>query len=593
MLALGIGANVTIFSLTDLVTLRPLPYPQPERQVFVFAAYEASGAIYQPMSTPDLFDMRERSRSLDLAARSDSSFTLTGGDYPERIEGDRVSSNFFSVLGVEVALGRSFLREEEQGSAEVAVITDGLWRRAFGADPDILGQTIMLSSEPHTIIGVLPRGFWYINNLNEVYVPIEAPEGGQGRGDRYQEGVGRLRPGFTIRQANAELEEIAAGLAEEYPETNRGISAGAHPFADRVYPQQFRQGGLIALVAAALVLLIACANVANLMLARISGRGHEIAIRSALGASRRRIVRQLLVEAMGISLLGGALGVILAMYGAMALVSLLPDSFPRVDQIAINGRTLAFALVLTTLTGLLFGILPSLQSARLGIAGTLQQSRRGAAGPTGGRMRRVLVVGEVALALVVVLACALLIQGFFSLQSIDFGYEIDNILTFRLSLPDEKYPDDADVARFWEDLLPRLAAVPGVELTGGSWFLPFMADPVDNYEVPGESYTDSDQRPHASVRMVFPDYFQVMRIPLIQGRPFSSAHRLDQPCALIVNEAFVARHWPGDHPVGNEVIFGGDSCELIGVVQWPISRGCRSPQSPCTSPCEPQGPQPR
>jgi predicted permease len=567
MLALGIGANVTIFSLTDLVALRPLPYPQAERQVFLFASYEASGGLYQPMSTPDLFDIRERSRSLNVAARSDSSFTLTGGDYPERIEGDRVTSNFFEVLGVDVALGRSFVREEEElGGAEVAVITDGLWRRAFAADPDILGRTIMLSSEPHTIIGVLPRGFWFINNLNEVYVPLEAPEAGEGRGDRYQEGVGRVRPGFTIRQANAELEEIAAGLAEEYPETNQGISAGAHPFADRIFPQQLRTGGMIALVAVALVLLIACANVANLMLARISVRGHEIAIRSALGAGRGRIVRQLLVEAMSISVLGGAFGVVLAIYGAVALESLLPDSFPRVDQIAINGRALAFALALTIFTGLLFGILPSLQSARLGIAGRLQRSRRGAVGSSGGRLRRVLVVGEVALALIVLLPSTLLIQGFFNLQAIDFGFQVDNILTLRLSLPEEDYPEDADVARFWEELVPRLAAVPGVELTGGSWFLPFMADPVDNYEIPGESYADSQERPHASVRMVFPDHFRAMGIPLIRGRLFNASDRLDRPCALIVNEAFVDRHWPGDNPVGNEVIFGGDACELVGVV---------------------------
>jgi predicted permease len=257
---------------------------------------------------------------------------------------------------------------------------------------------------------------------------------------------------------------------------------------------------------------------------------------------------------------------VLATYGTVALESLLPDSFPRVDQIAINGRALIFAVALTMLTGLLFGTIPSLQSARLGITGALQGDRRGAAGSSGGGLRKMLVIGEVALALIVVLASTLLIQGFFSLQGIDLGYDVDNILTYRLSLPDEKYPEDADVIQFWEEILPRLAAVPGVELTGGSWFLPFMADPVDSYEIPGESYADAQQRPRAGVRMVFPDYFRVMGIPLIQGRPFSAAHRLDQPCALIVNQAFVDRHWPGDNPLGNEVIFGGDPCEIIGVV---------------------------
>jgi predicted permease len=423
----------------------------------------------------------------------------------------------------------------------------------------------MLSSEPHTIVGVLPRGFWYINNLNEVYVPFKVA-GPEQRGNRYQEGVGRVRPGFDIRQANTELEEIAAGLAAEYPETNRGIGAGADPFVDRIYPLQFRRGGMIALVAAALVLLIACSNVANLMLARISGRGHEIAIRSALGAGRGRIVRQLLVEAMGISALGGALGVVLSIYGVIGLASLLPDTFPRVDQIAINGRALVFALAVTVLTGLLFGILPSLQGSRLGVTGALQQSARGTVGPSGGRMRRVLVVAEVALALVVVLACTLLVQGFFNLQAIDYGYDVDHVLTFRLSLPNEEYPEDADVSRFWEELLPRLAAVPGVELAGGSWFLPFMVDPQDSYEVAGETYADPQQRPSASVRMVFPDYFRAMRIPLLRGRVFDSTDDLDQPCTLVVNEAFVERHWPGEEPLGREVIFHDDSCAIVGVV---------------------------
>jgi len=566
MLALGIGANVTIFSLTDLVAFRPLPYPEADRLVFVFGTLEESGAIYQMMSTPDLLDIRERSRTTSVAARSDSSFTLTGGDLPERIEGDRVTSNFFEVLGVEVALGRTFRREEEQkGNGDVAVITDGLWRRAFGADPGILGQTIILTSEPHTIVGVLPRGFWYINNLNEVYVPLEVP-GPENRRNRYQEGVGRLRPGFGIRQASSELEEIAAGLAAEYPETNQGFGAEAHPFADRVYPQQLRQGGMVALVAVAFVLLIACANVANLMLARVSGRGHEIAIRSALGAGRGRIVRQLLVEGMVIAVLGGALGVVFSLYGIAGLASLLPDMFPRVDQLAINVRALVFVLVLTLLTGLLFGILPSLQSAGRGITGALREGARGTVGPSGGRVRKVLVVGEVALALIVVLACTLLLQGFYNLQMLDYGYDPDNVLTFRVSLPDEKYPHEGDVARTWDELLRQLAAVPGVEVAGGSWFLPFMADPQDSYEVPGESYAEPQQRPRTSVRMVFPDYFQAMKIPLLRGRTFGTTDGLEQRCTLVVNEAFVERHWPGEDPLGNTVIFTGDPCEVIGIV---------------------------
>lgn len=565
-LALGIGANVTIFTLTDLVALRPLPYPGADRLVFVFGTLEESGAIYQMMSTPDLLDIRERSRTTDVAARADSSFTLTGGDLPERIEGDRVTSNFFEVLGVELALGRTFRQEEEQeGNGDVAVITDGLWRRAFGADPGVLGRTIMLSTEPHTIVGVLPRGFWYMNNLNEVYVPLEI-SASQQRDSRYQEGVGRVRPGFSMRQASSELDEIAAGLAAEYPDSNQGIGAGAHPLQDRVFSQQLRQGGIVALIAVAFVLLIACANVANLMLARISGRGHELAIRSALGAARGRIARQLLAEAMVISVLGGALGVVLSFYGVAGLVSLLPDMFPRIDQIAISGRALVFVLALTVLTGLLFGILPSLQNSRHGISGALQESARGTVGPSGGRLRKVLVVGEVALALIVVLACTLLIQGFYNLQMLDFGYDPDNVLTFRVSLPSEKYPEDLDVAQAWEELLSQLAAVPGVELAGGSWFLPFMVDPQDSYEVPGETYATPQQRPRTSVRMVFPDYFRAMKIPLLRGRTFNTTDGLDQRCALVVNEAFAERHWPGEDPLGNEVIFSGDPCEVIGLV---------------------------
>ena len=565
-LALGIGANVTIFSLTDLVAFRPLPYPDEGRLVFVFGTLEESGALYGMMSTPDLIDLREQSRTTNIAARADSSFTMTGSDLPERLEGDRVTSNFFEVLGVEVALGRPFRQEEEQeGNGDVAVITDGLWRRAFGADPEVLGRVVTLDTEPRTIVGVLPRGFWYINNLNEIYVPLEV-SGSEQRDNRYQEGVGRVRPGFDIRQASSELAEIAAGLAAEYPETNQGITAAAQPFADRIFSQQLRQGGMIALIATAFVLLIACANIANLMLARISGRGHEIAIRSALGAGRSRIVRQLLAEAMVISVLGGAFGVVLSLYGVIALVALLPDTFPRIDQIAIDGRALIFVLALTVLTGLLFGILPSLKSSRHGITGALQESARGVVGLSEGRLRKLLVVGEVALALIVVLACTLLIQGFYNLQMLEFGYDPDKVLTFRVSLPSEKYPQDGDIARAWEELLPQLAAVPGVELAGGSWFLPFMVDPQDSYEVPGETYAEPQQRPRTSVRMVFPDYFRAMEIPLLRGRMFSTADGLDQRCALVVNAAFADRHWPGEDPLGKEIFFSDDTCEIVGLV---------------------------
>ncbi len=577
-LALGIGANVSIFSAVDVFMIRPLPYAEPDRLVHVFSTVPERGWTNNVQSVPDFLDIREQSGTMNVATRRGSAYNMAGDDEPERVSGYRVSWNFFEVLRVQPVLGRTFRPEEERdGEHRVAVISDGLWNRRFAADPEIIGRSILLDDEPYTIIGILPADFWFERSDREVYTPIGFT-GEENRGSHSWSSLGRLQPGATLEQARVEVEQITARLAEAYPESNQGWSAGVQLLHDEIFDEGFRMGSLISSVSTAFVLLIACANVANLMLTRVAGRGREIAVRRALGAGSGRIVRQLLTEAAVVSVLGGAVGILLAIAGVRGLLTLIPVWFPFRDEVSLNGRVLLFAIALTALTPVLFGILPALQSARPDITDNLKEGARGNVGGKGDRLRKALVVTEVALALALLVSSALLVQGFFNVRYADFGWNEENLLTFRLTLPELSYPGDEMVFGFHRRFLSSIEALPGVVSAGGTAILPLQGESNTFYQVPGQEYARLNDQPLVSYRFVFPEYFDSMEIPLFRGRTFIDADRPGSRSVIVVNEVVAERHWPGEDPIGKQIIFWDEPREIVGVVRSTLDVG-REPRA--------------
>lgn len=572
-LGLGIGANVTIFSAVDVFMLRPLPYPEADRLLHVYSTVPARGWTYNSVSIPDYLDLREQSRTMDIATNYGRDFNVSGGDRPERINGERVSWNYFQVLRIQPILGRTFRPEEERdGPHHVAILSNGLWRRRYGADPGVVGQTVQLDGEAYTIVGVLPPKFRLYERQTEIWTPIPLT-GDESRGSHFLSPVGRLRPGATLGQANAEVSAIADRLAQEYPETNDGWGAGARELRRLIFSEEYRMGSMIASVAVAFVLLIACANVANLMLTRVAGRGREIAVRGALGAGRGRILQQLLTEAMIVSLLGGVFGVALSLAGIRGFVSLMPSWFPRVDEIGLDARVLLFAVIITLLTGVVFGIGPALQSSRSNITETLREGGRGSLGTRSDRLRKILVVSEVALSLILLVASTLLVKGFLRVQTADFGWNEENLLTFRVALPEEQFPDSLAVDGFYRELLPSLAAIPGVESVGGTTILPMQGNNNTFFEVPGRESASLEQRPLTEVRWIFPGYFATMATAVLGGRTVGAGDRIDTRPVVVVNAELVERFFPGEDPVGKHVEYWGVTREIVGVVRNSLDIG--------------------
>jgi len=572
-LGLGIGANVTIFSAVDVFMLRPLPYPNADRLVHVYSTVPERGWTYNSVSIPDFLDFREQSRTLDIAASYGGDVNLAGDQGPERLDGERISWNYFQVLQVVPVLGRTFTQEEERaGSHRVAIISHGLWQRRFGGDPSIINSEVLLDGVAHTIVGILPPKFRFREDLTEIWTPFGLT-GEESRGSHFMAPVGRLRPGATLEQANAEIATIAERLAQAYPETNQGWGAGVRDLRRQIFSDEFRMGSLISAVAVIFVLLIACANVANLMLARVAGRSRELTVRGALGAGRGRIARQLLTESMLVSFAGGVLGLGLSVVGIRGLVALMPSWFPRVDEIGIDPRVLAFAALITVATGIVFGIAPALQSSRLSFTDALKEGSRGSGGAGGHRLRKILVVSEVALALVLLVSSALLVQGFLRLQTADYGWNSDRLLVFRLALPQAEYQDESAVAGFYRELLPTLATLPGAEAVGGTSILPMQGNSNTFFEIPGRDIGSLRERPLTEVRTVFPDYFAAMETPLLRGRAFGEQDQPDAPPVVIVNEALADLYWPNEDPVGKQILLGGQTRTVVGVTGNTLDTG--------------------
>jgi predicted permease len=570
VLALGIGANTAMFSVMNGVLLRPLPYDDPEELIQIWEVTpRGSGMTASP---PNFVSFKEQTTLLeDVVAfgLGDASFTLTGSGEPERISGLQVSSGFFELLGVSLTQGRTFLPQEDLSGADPVVILDhGFWQRRFGGDADVLGRAITLNGVSRTIIGVTPPTFTFGSAEFDLWVPWEFSNRDISlRGRHFLQLLGRVRPGVEVDAAVRELAVIAARLADAYPETNAEWSAMATPFFEGMV-QHVRKPLLLLSGAVGLVLLIACANVANLLLARAEGRGREMAVRAALGAGRTRLVRLLLTESVLLALVGGMAGVALAYAGVHLLVIEAGSELPRAASVVVDGTVLGFATLVTMAVGILVGLIPAWQGSRRDLTSGLQEGgRQTLAGVGRRRFRSALVVTEVALSVMLVVGAGLLLKSFWRLNQVDSGFDRRQLLTSHISLPSSLYPTDAQRAAFFANLMQQAEALPSVESAAAITGIPFVGGRITIVTVPEQA--NRDYRP-IERRRITPGYFRTMGIPIVDGRELSERDSQESPHVLVVNEAFARRVFPGERAVGKKIRWGGpagpEDLEIVGVV---------------------------
>ena len=568
-LALGIGANTAIFSVVHSVMLRPLPYREPGQLVKIWPERPRAS-----VSKADYLDLKNGARSFDgIAAYSNWGFTVTGSGEPAKLEGARVTANLFPLLGVDAGVGRIFALEEDQpGHDKVALISYALWQTRFGSDLRVVGQTITIDGQSYAVVGVMPKGFNFPDGSpHDLWVPATLdPSATEDFAAGYLTLVGRLKPGTSAAQARGEIIAVARAIREKLP--NIPADHGAQAQVNSLQAEsvaEIRPTLLILLGTVALVLLIACANVANLQLARTSNRQRELAVRAALGASRARLVRQLLTESMLLSALGGAAGIALAYAGLDFLVTLIPAETPRTGDIAIRGSVLFFSLGLTVLAGLLFGLAPALQISKPNLQSPLKEGGRAVSG-AGGRLRSLLVISEIALALTLVIGAGLLIKSFWRLNHVHPGFEADHVISFQLSPADfDNAPERARA--YYRQVLERVAHLPGVQSVGGVHLLP-MGD--SNWD-PGLRIEDRPLPPGASAesvnwRLVTADYFRTMGIPLLKGRALTDADNEAGEKVALINDTLARKYWPGESPLGKRINTGfegkGIWVTIVGVV---------------------------
>ncbi len=565
-LALGIGANTAIFSVVDAVLLRPLPYERPSELVTIEHLYPSLNNLKAPVSAPGFKSYRDRTRSFSaVAVQSGWQPNLTGKGDPERLSGSRVSGLWFKVYGVAPLLGRTLLPDEDQeGKNHVVVLSYPLWQRLFNGDARAIGQTLDLNGENYQIVGVMPASFRnFFNRRTEIWTPLALKpsqlDAQTGFTNEYLSLSARVKPGVTIEQAKAEMRNFAAQLKQQF--TNqfpRDWSLLVTPLSEKA-TGDVRPALFVLLGAVGFVLLIACANVANLLLARAAARLKEVAIRSALGAKAWQLGRQLLIESVLLALIGGALGLLLAYWSVKALVAFNPTNLPRADEITVNGVVMLFTLFISIATGLLFGIVPALQTVRPNLNDTLREGGRSGSADRGGQlMRRSLVVAEVALALTLLTGAGLLIKSFARLQDVDPGFEPKHLLTFNMALPKLKYPQDTQQVAFYQQALERVGNAPGVRGVGMTSVLPFGGDwSTGGFNVEGYSAPPNQPGPWGDIRVVSGNFFKTMGVPLIKGRTLDDLRdRKDAPNVVVVDEEMVKRYWPNVDPIGKRISFG-------------------------------------
>jgi predicted permease len=566
-LALGVAVNVTIFAGVDILLLRPLDYPNHSRLVQVWSDNKERGWDQSNTSLPDFVDWRKEGTTLSLAAYGGGSYNMADGDRPERVSGPRVSPNFFNLLGVSPALGRFFHPEEETpGRGRVIVLTDPFWRNRFAADSGIVGKQIRLDGVEFTVIGVLPRGFRF-GGQSDIYTPLEILPDASRENHSY-EVIGLLKEGASLDRANTELASISSRLAALYPTSNLGMGAHALMLQDEVVEETPRQAGVICMVAVTFVLLIACANVANLLLSRAAGRNRELAVRSALGAARGRLIRQMLTESLILAAAGGALGLLLSIAGIKWFATLIPADFPRVENLGLDTRVLVYGFLIILAAGVLAGIAPAFQVTRGSLTEPLKDGGRGGSmGLKHGRLRASLVVAEISLALVLLISAGLLVKASLQLQYTPLGFAPDHALTFAVSLSEREYPDTSQVVTVQEALQARLAAIPGVTAVGAVTRLPMAGGTGTFYYVEGEPIPEEGRRPVLQYRTASAGYLSAMKISLAKGRELTAADRMGAPKVTVINETLSKRHWPNGDALGHRLVFRSGAYEIVGVVK--------------------------
>jgi putative ABC transport system permease protein len=570
-LALGIGANTAIFSVVNAVLLKPLPYKNPERLVMLWEQPAQGGRM--SVAGLNFLEWRKESRLLeDIMVFSNASFDLTGPDAAERIEGTRASVSYFDMLGGQAMLGRTFQAGDDAASApRVVVVSHGFWQSRLGGDPAAIGREIKLNDEPRTVIGVMPPDFgdrietW-------VWTPIIVDPEQMSVGGRSLSAIARLKPGVTLGQAQGEMSAIAARLAEVRPQFNRGWGVSLVPLHEQV-TGNVRLILLVLSGAVGLVLLIACANVANLLLASAARREHEMAIRTALGASRARLSRQVLTESVLLALLGGALGLLLALWGIDLLLGLAPGSIPRAREIGINSQVLGFTLLVSFLTGIVFGLAPAWQSLRGDLSAALKGAGKSSSGSfQHSRLRSALVVVEVALAIVLLVGAGLLMRSFVRLTEVDPGFSAGNVLLLEVPLSTTRYSEDHQVLRFYDEMFRRVRSLPGVEAAGTTHSLPLGgSDSTRPFIIADAPLPDPGTEPSANYSVISPDYFRTMGIPVVRGREFLETDNAGAPGVVLINQSLARRYWKDEDPVGKRLRQGAVSNEspwltIVGVV---------------------------
>ncbi|MEK6324526.1 MAG: ABC transporter permease [Acidobacteriota bacterium] len=571
VLALGIGANSAFFSVVNAVLLRPVPWKDPERIVSVWETNLKRGENSALVSAVNFLHWRDQGKVFEhVAGWRFLYLNLTGRGESERVQGLTVSPDYFPLLSVKAALGRTFIPEEEQpGRDKVVVLSHGLWQRRFGSDPNLIGQQITVEGEPYTVVGVLSSDFRIFKVLNrelDIYIPLrldraqlarngmtaEDKTGTRGDAEQIMFVYARLKPGVSLEQAQAAMDTIYSGLEQQYPKSNTGLGVRL-VLLQKQWGEQLRPTLLILLGCVAFVLLIACANAANLLLARASVRQKEMAIRAALGASRFRLIRQLLTESLLMALLSGAAGLLLAFWGIKLLNGLISYAVVnRVDEFRLDVSVLGFTLVISLLTGMVFGLAPALQSSKLDLTESLKEGPGGAT--RGGRLRDLLVICEITLAVVLLIGAGLMIGSVLRLHAVDRGLNTDNVLTMQVFLPKAKYPGGRQLASFYQRVLQRVQTLPGVESASLINYPPLgLISPTVPFTIEGKAPPAPDEAPVAQYEVISAEYFHTMGIPLLSGRQFTEQDANENHGVAVISASMARRFWPHEDPVGMQI----------------------------------------
>jgi putative ABC transport system permease protein len=578
-LALGIGANTTIFSVMNATLLKPLAFPDPNRLVLVWQTYGKEPGNFNIVSAPNYWDFERQNRVFEGIALCDSvgrgyNLSATGSSRePEQVPGLRVSASFFPVLGVQPFLGRTFLPEEEvRGKDHEVILSYGLWQRRYGADRTLVGKTIKIDGEDFTLVGVMPRGFhWeFWSGHRQLWVPVGYTEGDKQRPSNSFVSFARLKPGVTIEQARADIQGIGTRLSQQYPNDDANMGATVMPMST-FGTEGFRSTVFALIAVVSFVLLIACVNIANLLLARGAARQREFALRQALGAAGTRIARQLLTESLLLAFIGGTCGLVLAVWSTSLLPTTLAENldlpFRQLDTIPVDRWVLSFTLLVSCLTGILFGLAPAVSALRGDVSEPLKEGGRGSTSGGSTRLRHVLVASEVALALVVLSGAGLMIESMSRLLGVDPGFNPKNVLTMQISLPQEDlYNGPPGHPRFCQNLDEQMSAIPGVVAVGAVASLPLRGDAGRSFAIEGQPDPGPGHRPGAHYGVACPNYFKALGVPVLAGREFTHQDTVAASRVVVINQSMARKYWPKENPVGKRILEGGSWLTVVGVV---------------------------